>query len=217
MEFIDYIMFAIKRVNPQTVPDNNAVLSAIGFIFGWILKICLFPIGVLLWLIIHGSAFVFNYDFRAMTQFWVIAILLCFTPLAPIVIYPLSIILGAIVGAAAVIIHSAHNMLSPALYSLWRRLSRSQVARPEPSPEQPNDNDDTQSTVVEEQVWPGPHEVLGVPRNATKSEIHKAYLHKMKQNHPDKISGAGLDPAFADLANERSKIIQAAYEQLKAS
>ncbi len=58
-----------------------------------------------------------------------------------------------------------------------------------------------------------PHEILGVPTNATDEEIKKAYKKKALANHPDRA--AGLDEEFKLLAEKRMKEINAAYEVLK--
>ncbi|WDP88799.1 MAG: DnaJ domain-containing protein [Desulfobacter sp.] len=57
-----------------------------------------------------------------------------------------------------------------------------------------------------------PHEILGVPPDASRREIQQAYKEKIKQYHPDKLSHLGKE--FADLANEKFLEIQAAYETL---
>jgi DnaJ-class molecular chaperone len=59
---------------------------------------------------------------------------------------------------------------------------------------------------------PPPHEVLGVSTDASDEEIKRAYQDKMRQYHPDRVAGAG--PELRDLAEKRSKEINAAYQQL---
>ena len=53
-----------------------------------------------------------------------------------------------------------------------------------------------------------PHDVLGVPRNATQDEIRSAYLKKIKLNHPDS------DPNDSTL-HSKFVAIQEAYEKLQ--
>ncbi len=55
-----------------------------------------------------------------------------------------------------------------------------------------------------------PYQVLGVPRGATDEEIKKAYRDLARKYHPDNYH----DDPLADLAQERMKEINAAYEQV---
>jgi curved DNA-binding protein CbpA len=55
-----------------------------------------------------------------------------------------------------------------------------------------------------------PYEILGVPRNATKEEIKRAYKELVKKYHPDKYR----DNPLSDLAEEKFKEIQEAYDFL---
>ena len=55
-----------------------------------------------------------------------------------------------------------------------------------------------------------PYDVLGVPRTATNDEIKKAYRQLSKKYHPDSY----VDNPLADLAEEKFKEVQAAYEQI---
>ena len=56
-----------------------------------------------------------------------------------------------------------------------------------------------------------PYEVLGVSPNATDEEVKKAYRDLAKKYHPDNYT----DPAMAELAGEKMKEINEAYETLK--
>jgi hypothetical protein len=58
-----------------------------------------------------------------------------------------------------------------------------------------------------------PHEILGVPPTASQEEIRSAYRKLVNQYHPDKVTHLGQE--FQDLAEQRFKEIQAAYQQLK--
>lgn len=55
-----------------------------------------------------------------------------------------------------------------------------------------------------------PYDVLGVPRTATNDEIKKAYRQLCKKYHPDSY----VDNPLADLAEEKFKEVQAAYDQI---
>lgn len=55
-----------------------------------------------------------------------------------------------------------------------------------------------------------PYEVLGVPRNASNDEVKKAYRQLCKKYHPDSY----VDNPLADLAEEKFKEVQAAYDQI---
>lgn len=55
-----------------------------------------------------------------------------------------------------------------------------------------------------------PYEVLGVSKNATESEIKAAYRELAKKYHPDNYT----DSPLADLAEEKMKEVNEAYDQI---
>ncbi len=57
-----------------------------------------------------------------------------------------------------------------------------------------------------------PYQILGVSRDITEKELVARYRQLMSANHPDKV--AQLDPEIQAFANERSRMIIEAYEEL---
>lgn len=57
-----------------------------------------------------------------------------------------------------------------------------------------------------------PFDVLGLARDATDSEIKKAYYQLIKRYHPDKF--AHLGPQFEETARQYTQAINQAYERL---
>ncbi len=55
-----------------------------------------------------------------------------------------------------------------------------------------------------------PYQVLGVPETASDAEVKKAYLNLARKYHPDNYH----DNPLADLAQEKMKEINAAYEEI---
>jgi len=55
-----------------------------------------------------------------------------------------------------------------------------------------------------------PYKVLGVPESATDEEVKKAYRDLVRKYHPDKY----VDNPLADVASEKMKEINAAYDQI---
>nr|WP_317282604.1 J domain-containing protein [uncultured Sellimonas sp.] len=55
-----------------------------------------------------------------------------------------------------------------------------------------------------------PYDVLGVPQNASEDEIKKAYRELTRKYHPD----ANVNNPLADLAEEKFKEVQEAYDEI---
>lgn len=58
-----------------------------------------------------------------------------------------------------------------------------------------------------------PYDVLGVPETASNAEVKKAYLNLARKYHPDNYHDSPLE----DLAQEKMKEINAAYEEINKS
>ena len=58
---------------------------------------------------------------------------------------------------------------------------------------------------------------LGLNPNATNAEIKRAYRRLMSQNHPDKLAARGLPESMREIAEERSREINGAYDLIKES
>ena len=72
-------------------------------------------------------------------------------------------------------------------------------------PETPNQNSSPKN----------PYEVLGLSPTATREQIHTAYRKLVNQYHPDKVAHLGQE--FQELAEERFKEIQKAYQHIIGS
>jgi DnaJ like chaperone protein len=58
---------------------------------------------------------------------------------------------------------------------------------------------------------------LGVSPSASVAEIKRAYRRLMSQNHPDKLASKGLPQSMLEIAEERTREINTAYELIKGS
>jgi DnaJ like chaperone protein len=54
-----------------------------------------------------------------------------------------------------------------------------------------------------------------VNRQSSDAEIKKRYRELVQAYHPDKISSKGLPDEFVQLAHEKFREIQSAYEEIK--
>ena len=59
------------------------------------------------------------------------------------------------------------------------------------------------------------YDVLGCKRNDTDEEIKRHYRHLVHTYHPDKIASKGLPDEFTQLAEDKFREIQSAYETIK--
>lgn len=62
---------------------------------------------------------------------------------------------------------------------------------------------------------PKAYQTLGIPPDSSLKEIKKAYQTLVQQYHPDRVADMG--PELQDVAEARTKEINAAYEELKRS
>jgi DnaJ like chaperone protein len=58
---------------------------------------------------------------------------------------------------------------------------------------------------------------LGITPAATDAQIKHAYRRLISQNHPDKLAGKGLPESMRQMAEERTREINTAYEMIKES
>lgn len=56
---------------------------------------------------------------------------------------------------------------------------------------------------------------LGITAEATGAEVKRAYRKLISQNHPDKLASRGLPESMRQVAEERSREINAAYDLIK--
>jgi DnaJ like chaperone protein len=59
-----------------------------------------------------------------------------------------------------------------------------------------------------------PYTVLGIAHDASDKEIKSAYRKLIRENHPDKLIAEGLPQEFVDVANEKMKAINVAYDKV---
>ena len=64
---------------------------------------------------------------------------------------------------------------------------------------------------------PDPYKILGVGREASVAQIKRAYRKLMSQHHPDKLVSRGLPEEMVELAKEKARDINQAYDQIKQS
>lgn len=59
------------------------------------------------------------------------------------------------------------------------------------------------------------YEALGLTPAASESEIKRAYRRLVSQNHPDKLAAKGLPESMRAIAEEKTRELNAAYDQIK--
>ena len=59
------------------------------------------------------------------------------------------------------------------------------------------------------------YRVLGVSRNASAAHIKRAYRKLMSQYHPDKLIAKGLPPEMLEVAKQKAKDVNTAYDRIK--
>lgn len=61
------------------------------------------------------------------------------------------------------------------------------------------------------------YRLLGLGRSASVDEIKRSYRRLMSQHHPDKLVSKGLPQEMMDIATQKTRDIQAAYDQIRKS
>jgi hypothetical protein len=112
------------------------------------------------------------------------------------------------------------SLLAPLRLELWRLLgaraptpgsaNASGATTVPPASEIPEE--EPRSIPVDQPQQLTPHEILGIPANATLAEIKTAYRNRVKECHPDRFSN--LDEQSRQLAEEWTKALNAAYAEL---
>lgn len=59
------------------------------------------------------------------------------------------------------------------------------------------------------------YRILGIDRDASDSEVKKAYRRLMNQHHPDKLHARGLPEEMMEMAKEKTVEIRGAYDRIK--
>lgn len=59
------------------------------------------------------------------------------------------------------------------------------------------------------------YSALGLASSASDAEVKQVYRRLISQNHPDKLAGKGLPESMREMAEERTREINAAYETIK--
>jgi DnaJ-domain-containing protein 1 len=100
------------------------------------------------------------------------------------------------------------------LYLVWRLFW---AARAPSGPDRANTRSasDRPPPAAEDGTPLRPHDVLGVPPDASTDEIKSAYRQLVNQYHPDKVAHLGEE--FQQLAEKRFKEIQLAFDALMQS
>lgn len=61
-----------------------------------------------------------------------------------------------------------------------------------------------------------PYEILDVPRTINDNDLQKRYRQIIAENHPDKLTAAGMSVEFVQMANARLARINDAYQRIVA-
>lgn len=59
------------------------------------------------------------------------------------------------------------------------------------------------------------YRVLGVSADASDAELKRAYRKLMSENHPDKLAGKGLPESMREMAEQKTRLITAAYDRIE--
>ncbi len=99
------------------------------------------------------------------------------------------------------------------LYRYLSRLNQLRTGQRPPYGDQQSGNTAHQNTEgTDREALKSPYDILGLDPSATQDEIKTAYRELANKYHPDKVAHLGKE--LQDLADQRFKQIQDAYDQL---
>jgi len=94
-----------------------------------------------------------------------------------------------------------------------RERQRSEQGRQEREGDEKQRQRDREQQSQQKTQYKTPYEILNVEENAEWAVVKKSYIVLCQQYHPDKVNHLGQE--FQDLAHEKFKAIQKAYEEIK--
>lgn len=116
---------------------------------------------------------------------------------------------------------AADGQLHPAEHSLLVRVARGlglsalDVARLEALLRAATGSGATSAAVPPKQQLDDAYAALGVRAEASDAELKRAYRKMIRDNHPDRIAAQGLPESMRELAEERARKVNGAYDVLK--
>ena len=125
------------------------------------------------------------------------------------------LILGATALIAVIGVFEAITWVLRAIFNAFSpRISKRATSGARPSDHGTSAEGSEEKASKGSDVAHDPYKVLGVSRGVSSSNLCARYRELLKANHPDRV--AQLDPEIQAFAEERSKRIIAAYQELAA-